>query len=569
MNYLAHSDPIFSILTEMLKRVTYSQKLIGKRLPLMEVQYSKQKNNLLGWRITGILLYLFTIAVLLVGSVYFVWSIVLISKATNPTTILQTILNILSLFVEVIGIFYTVMLFKHVSTTCFNPPSKISPEYPLQEYPLVSILLPIREANPTVLESSLNAIVQSNYPKEKIQIIVGDDTDPSYPEFKQIREICEKNNVDYIHDVSNLMFKAGMLNIMLEEVKAEYLVLLDYDHKISPDFVRKSVSKLLCDDDIAFVQSKVNFYNIKSRLQVWEAVMYAQFFEVFERSKNQRSTVLFNGSTACFRKRVIEEVGGIPTNTFTEDIDLSIQILTKGYKSTLIDEYGSLGLIPENFSLLLSQILRWAKGSMHTLKLRWKNILVGKLSIYDKIDLYFSTLLFFVASSMYLTILLYVIMFFTDSIAIRLPLQVFPPLIIMPIAFSVAYQISGLIAVIFARKDGLIQMKIIDLILFFIIALSLNPFTVYAVIRTLFRFRPPNRSRDKWNEKIPFIPLSILFSLLGAGILVVSYFDFMGTGTLWLVLCLLGLSLIATFPVCMYFHLTTRHNKPYFVAQNT
>ena len=535
----------------------------------MEVQYSEQKNNLLGWRITGIFLYLFTIAVLLIGVIYFVWSIVLISQQTNSTTILQTLLNILSLCVEVIGIFYTVMLFKHVSTTCFHAPIKTNVEYPLQEFPLVSVLLPIREANPIILESSLNAIVESNYPREKIQIIVGDDTDHSFPLFKQNGDICKKYDADYIYDASNLMFKAGMLNIMLKEVKAEYLVLIDYDHKISTDFIRKSISILLNNNDIAFVQSKVNFYNIKSRLQIWEAVMYAQFFEVFERSKNRRSTVLFNGSTACFRTEIINEVGGIPTDTFTEDIDLSIQILTKGYKSTLLDEYGSLGLIPGNFSLLLSQIMRWAKGSMHTLKLRWKKILVGKMKIYDKIDLYFSTLLFFVASSMYLTILFYVIMFFTDSEAIRLPLEAFPPLIIMPIAFSVAYQISGLIAVLFARRAGLVQMKIIDLILFFIIALSLNPFTVYAVMRTLFRRRPPNRSRDKWNEKIPFIPLSMLFSLMGAGILVISYFDFMGTGTLWLVLCLLGLSLIATFPVCMYFHLTTRHNKPYFVSQNT
>ncbi|MFW9853103.1 MAG: glycosyltransferase family 2 protein, partial [Candidatus Thorarchaeota archaeon] len=435
MNYLAHSDPIFSILTEMLKKVAYAQKLIGKRLALMEVQYSKQKNNLLGWQITGILLYVFTFTILIVGSIYFVWSIVLISQQTNSTTILQTILNILSLCVEVIGIFYTVMLFKHVSTTCFNPPTtNTSSDYTLQEFPLVSILLPIREANPKILESSLNAILQSNYPIEKIQIIVGDDTDPSYPDYRQVKEICEKSKVDYIHDITNLRFKAGMLNIMLKEVKADYLVLLDYDHQVSPDFIRKSVSVLLNNDDIAFVQSKVNFYNIKSRLQVWEAVMYAQFFELFERSKNQRSTVLFNGSTACFRKTIIEEVGGIPADTFTEDIDLSIQILTKGYKSTLIDEYGSFGLIPGNFSLLLSQILRWAKGSMHTLKLRWKKILVGKMKIYDKIDLYFSTLLFFVASSMYLTILLYVIMFFTNSIAIRLPIDVFPPLIIMPIA---------------------------------------------------------------------------------------------------------------------------------------
>ncbi|MHA2309338.1 MAG: hypothetical protein ACXABJ_08680, partial [Candidatus Heimdallarchaeaceae archaeon] len=161
--------------------------------------------------------------------------------------------------------------------------------------------------------------------------------------------------------------------------------------------------------------------------------------------------------------------------------------------------------------------------------------------------------------------LFYVIMFFTGSKAVRLPIQDFLPLAIMPISFVFAYQISGLIAIIFARKNGLTHMKLYDLILFSIIALALNPFTVYAVLKTIFRIRPPEKGRDTWNEKVPLIPLSLLFTLLGAGILVIAFFDFFGgTKTLWLVLLLLGSSLIATFPVSLYYHLTTRHNKPYF-----
>jgi hypothetical protein len=165
-------------------------------------------------------------------------------------------------------------------------------------------------------------------------------------------------------------------------------------------------------------------------------------------------------------------------------------------------------------------------------------------------------------------------MYFTNSIAIRLPIEVFPPLIIMPISFVLVYQISGVLAIFFARKSSLKQMKLIDLILFSLIALALNPFTVYAVIKTLFKFKPPQKDKDVWNEKIPFIPLSILFSLIGVGIIVIAFLDFLAISPLGVgvVLLLLGLSLIATFPVSLYYHLTTRHNKPYFyqqISQNT
>ncbi|MHA1345218.1 MAG: glycosyltransferase family 2 protein [Candidatus Heimdallarchaeaceae archaeon] len=542
----------------------------------MELGNQNRKRESKLWKILGVFLFIFTISVLIVGIVYFVWSIVLIiqsitnSSASNVTNIIvQAILNLLSLFVEVLSIFYTVMLFKHMSTTCFVPLAKEEGVIDsIKDFPKVSVLVPIHYPNLDVLQATLHSIRDSNYLQENVQILIGDDAKRS-PEYdEKISLLSEKHEAVYIYDGENYNFKAGMLNIMLQKVKTDFVVFLDYDHKLTPNFIKKSVSKLVENENTAFVQAKVNFRNIKSKLQIWEAVMYAQFFEVFERSKNQRKKVIFNGSTACFRKKVLDEVGGIPIATFTEDVDLTIQILTRGYDSVLIDEYGSFGLVPSNFPLLLSQILRWAKGSMHTLKLRWKVILKGKMPFYDKIDLSFSTLLFFIASSMYMTIFLYVIMFFTGSEAIRLPTANFPPLIIMPIALAVSYQISAIIAVLFSKRGREIKINAFDTLLFFLIALTLNPFTVYAVIKTIFRKREPDRRRDQWNEKVPFIPVSIIISLLGVGLIVLSYFDFIGSSqSLWIVLGLLGLSLVATFPVSLFFYITTRHNKPYFTPQ--
>ncbi|MCK4972076.1 MAG: glycosyltransferase [Candidatus Heimdallarchaeota archaeon] len=539
-------------------------------------QQNKNKGSKL-LKFLGVFLYVFTIAVLFVGITYFVWSIVLIiysliepsDSQTIAQLVVQAILNFLSLFVEVMSIFYTVMLFKHMSTTCSIPLANEEETLDsVKDFSMVSVLVPIHYPNLDVLNDTLQSIRDSNYSQDKIQILIGDDTEKS-PEYdKKISHLSEKHGAIYVYDETNYNFKAGMLNIMLKQVKADYVVFLDYDHRLTPNFLRKSISKLVEDENIAFVQAKVNFRNIKSKLQIWEAVMYAQFFEVFERSKNKRKKVIFNGSTACFRKKVLDEVGGIPIATFTEDVDLTIQILTRGYDSVLIDEYGSFGLVPSNFPLLLSQILRWAKGSMHTLKLRWKTILKGQMSLFDRIDLSFSTLLFFIASSMYLTIFLYVIMFFTGSKAIRLPTENFPPLILMPIALAISYQISAIIAVLFSKKGREIKINAFDLLVFFLIALTLNPFTVYAVMKTIFRRREPDRRRDQWNEKVPFIPVSAIISLLGVGLLVLSYFDFIGSSqSLWVVMGLLGLSLIATFPVSLFFYITTRHNKPYFTPR--
>ena len=272
----------------------------------------------------------------------------------------------------------------------------------------------------------------------------------------------------------------------------------------------------------------------------------------------------------CFRKSVIDKLGGIPQDTFTEDVDISVGVITEGYQTALIDSYGSYGLIPTTFSLLLSQILRWAKGSMQVLKKRWKKILTSKIPFLDRVDLLFSSSLFLIASSMYLTLTLYVIMYFTESRVIRLPIPEFPWLLVMPIAFAFSYQISAVISILFARRSGIKNIKLFDLVYFLILALVLNPFTVFAVLKSLFSRRIPTREKDEWNEKIPYLILSFIISLIGSGLLAISIMDIMNTawaGSFWLVLGLLGLSMIATFPVCVFFHFTTKHNKPYFVKE--
>ncbi|MCK4845845.1 MAG: hypothetical protein KAS95_09240, partial [Candidatus Heimdallarchaeota archaeon] len=63
--------------------------------------------------------------------------------------------------------------------------------------------------------------------------------------------------------------------------------------------------------------------------------------------------------------------------------------------------------------------------------------------------------------------------------------------------------------------------------------------------------------------KIAYIPLSFIVTAFGVLSVVLAYFDYLASGTLWLALSLLGLSMAATFPVCLYFHFKTFKLKPY------
>ncbi|MCK5140728.1 MAG: hypothetical protein KAQ70_00905, partial [Candidatus Heimdallarchaeota archaeon] len=187
-------------------------------------QQNKNKSSKL-LKFLGVFLYIFTIAVLLVGITYFVWSIVLIINSiiepsvssTIAQLVVQAILNFLSLFVEVMSIFYTVMLFKHMSTTCSIPLANEEETLDsVKDFSMVSVLVPIHYPNLDVLHDTLQAIRDSNYLQDKIQILIGDDTEKS-PEYdKKISHLSEKHGAIYVYDETNYNFKAGMLNIMLK-----------------------------------------------------------------------------------------------------------------------------------------------------------------------------------------------------------------------------------------------------------------------------------------------------------------------------------------------------------------
>ena len=106
----------------------------------MTITGRSKKTITFAWQFAGIFLYLFTIAVALIGLVYLVWSFVLMIQRFYEVPfqnimILEFILNLITLLIEFLGVFYTVMLLNHMASTCMNPPSLAKKEIIIEKYP--------------------------------------------------------------------------------------------------------------------------------------------------------------------------------------------------------------------------------------------------------------------------------------------------------------------------------------------------------------------------------------------------------------------------------------------------
>jgi len=188
----------------------------------------------------------------------------------------------------------------------------------------------------------------------------------------EVRRMAELLGARYLTRPDNAHAKAGNLNHALGVVDADIVAVLDADHVPTADFL---VATLPYFDDpaVAFVQTPQDFYNLDSfehqrgsdgRVFNEEAV----FYRVIAPAKNRWQAPFWCGTCALIRTAALRSVGGVATDSVTEDIHTSIRMFRAGWKGAYHNEVLARGLAPDDAASYLLQRNRWALGAMQVLR---------------------------------------------------------------------------------------------------------------------------------------------------------------------------------------------------------
>ena len=101
-----------------------------------------------------------------------------------------------------------------------------------------------------------------------------------------------------------------------------------------------------------------------SRIAAASWTQQALFFGPIARGKDGLDAMFCCGTNVLFRREALESVGGFPTDSLTEDFELSIGLHELGWKSVYVPEVLSRGLGPEDMAAYVSQQHRWARGCL-------------------------------------------------------------------------------------------------------------------------------------------------------------------------------------------------------------
>ena len=269
-----------------------------------------------------------------------------------------------------------------------KPPRFFAPH----ELPSVTIQLPIFNEQ-FVVERLVDSICRIEYPREKLEIQVLDD---STDETVQVAgDIVERyaalgNPVTYIHRTNREGFKAGALDNGMKHSSGELIAIFDADFTPHEDWLYKVVHQFT-DSQIGMVQTRWTHINRDySFLTEVEAILLDGHF-VLEHGGRSRADVFFNfnGTAGMWRRQTIVDAGGWEHDTLTEDTDLSYRAQMKGWKFRYLQDVECPAELPIEMTAFKTQQARWAKGLIQVGKKILPRVLSSDVPWHNKVEAWF------------------------------------------------------------------------------------------------------------------------------------------------------------------------------------
>lgn len=263
---------------------------------------------------------------------------------------------------------------------------------------MVTVQLPVYNER-YVIERLMDAVAAFNYPPEKLEIQLLDDSTDETTELIQQKIAQLKangNTIDFQHirRADRVGFKAGALAYGLQLAKGAFIPIFDADFVPVPDFLKRTIPHFQ-DPTVGVVQTRWTHLNedhsLLTKLQAFG--LDAHFF-IEQGGRNANGHYInFNGTAGVWRKTTIEDAGGWSADTLTEDLDLSYRAQMRGWRFVYREDVGSPAELPVAMNAIKSQQYRWMKGGAECFVKNGRKVLsASDVRISDKFHGFFHLL---------------------------------------------------------------------------------------------------------------------------------------------------------------------------------
>jgi len=266
-------------------------------------------------------------------------------------------------------------------------------KYTVKKYrefsPFVSIIVPVYNEGVT-LKNSIKSLLNLDYKNYEIIIVNDGSTDDS----KEIAEsfvgyqpgVYNKIKVQLINKANS--GKAKALNAGIQYSQAEFVLCMDGDSILSPVTLKNAI-RHFADENVGAVAGNVKIQNRKKWLTDLQALEYVEGLNLARSAQGHiRMVNIIPGPIGIFRKEALREAGFYSSDTFAEDTDITLKILSLGWKIEYEPSSWALTEAPVTVHQLLKQRYRWTRGILQAIRKHKKYLYNPTLNFYNTIVLW-------------------------------------------------------------------------------------------------------------------------------------------------------------------------------------
>jgi cellulose synthase/poly-beta-1,6-N-acetylglucosamine synthase-like glycosyltransferase len=396
--------------------------------------------------------------------------------------------------------------------------SRRKDENPITEIgePTITIQLPIYNEK-YVATRLVDAVCAQDYPKEKLKIMILDDSDDETVNLMHQSVLKYQSlgfDISHVRRGTRAGYKAGALKHAMKSTKSDFVAIFDADF-IPPNWYLKKAIPHFTNSKIGLVQCRWGHINENySALTQAQALNLDFHFLVEQKAKsNSHLFMNFNGTAGIWRKECIDDAGGWHTATLVEDLDLSYRAQMKGWKCLFLPDIVVDAELPVQMNGAKRQQFRWAKGSIQcAVKLLGDILLKRKIAFDAKLQA-------FIQLTRHIVFPLMLIQFITLPILLASQMNLYI-VSFLPVLTLVTYLAMGPGAYILVihkmyKNDWKSKVKALPYLLVYSIGMSVNNTVAVfdgAVGKKNEFLRTPKygiiKNDDDWRDKAYNLPFS-------------------------------------------------------------
>ena len=239
-------------------------------------------------------------------------------------------------------------------------------------WPMITVLIAAHNEE-KVIAGCIEALLNTDYPADRLKIMpVNDRSQDATGKIIDSYVARFPARISPLHRTGGNPGKAAALKDALNYAEGDIAIIFDADYVPGRGLLKQLVAPFF-DPEVGAVMGRVvpvnSGRNLLTRMLDLER---SAGYQVDQQARmNLKLLPQYGGTVGGVRLSAVEAVGGWHDDTLAEDTDITYRLMFSGWKTVYTNRSECYEEVPEEWSVRIKQVKRWAKGHNQVMARYW------------------------------------------------------------------------------------------------------------------------------------------------------------------------------------------------------